>query len=166
DRRVVRAWSQRRCDRRQARRRRRRRLPHVLRARSPARAGRDGRGGTRRGSLPVRLRRDAGRVLVTLPVAIIAGGFATRLHPITETIPKSLVEVASQPFVLHQLALLRGRRVVMCLGHLGEQVEAVVGDGARHGVEAAYSYDGGQLLGTGGALRRASPLLGDAFLVL
>jgi len=103
---------------------------------------------------------------VTLPVPIIAGGLATRLHPITETIPKSLVEVGSQPFVLHQLALLRGRRVVMCLGHLGEQVEAVVGDGARHGVEAAYSYDGGQLLGTGGALRKALPLLGDAFLVL
>jgi N-acetyl-alpha-D-muramate 1-phosphate uridylyltransferase len=101
-----------------------------------------------------------------LPVAILAGGLATRLHPITETIPKSLVEVAGQPFVLHQLALLRGRRVVLCLGHLGEQIEAVVGDGARHGVEAAYSYDGEQLLGTGGALRKALPLLGDAFLVL
>ena len=101
-----------------------------------------------------------------LPVAIIAGGLATRLHPITETIPKSLVEVAGQPFVLHQLALLSGRRVVMCLGHLGEQVETVVGDGARYGVEAAYSYDGRQLLGTGGALRKALPLLGDAFLVL
>jgi len=103
---------------------------------------------------------------VTLPVAIIAGGLATRLHPITDTIPKSLVEVAGQPFVLHQLALLRGRRVVLCLGHLGEQVEAVVGDGARHGVEAVYSHDGGRLLGTGGALCKALPLLGEAFLVL
>jgi NDP-sugar pyrophosphorylase family protein len=101
-----------------------------------------------------------------LPVAILAGGLATRLHPITETIPKSLVEIAGQPFVLHQLALLRGRRVVLCLGHLGEQIEAVVGDGARHGVEAAYSYDGEELLGTGGALRKALPLLGDGFLVL
>jgi N-acetyl-alpha-D-muramate 1-phosphate uridylyltransferase len=101
-----------------------------------------------------------------LPVAIIAGGLATRLRPITETIPKALVEVAGQPFVVHQLKLLRGRRVVMCLGHLGELVEAVVGDGTRHGVEATYSYDGERLLGTGGALRKALPLLGDAFLVL
>jgi len=101
-----------------------------------------------------------------LPVAIVAGGLATRLHPMTETIPKSLVEVAGQPFVFHQLALLRGRRVVMCVGHLGELVEAAVGNGTRHGVEAAYSYDGGELLGTGGALRKALPLLGDAFLVL
>lgn len=103
---------------------------------------------------------------MTLPVAIVAGGLATRLHPVTDTIPKSLVEVAGRPFVLHQLALLRGRRIVLCVGHLGEQIEAVVGDGARHGVEAVYSYDGGRLLGTGGALRKALPMLGDAFLVL
>jgi NDP-sugar pyrophosphorylase family protein len=101
-----------------------------------------------------------------LPVAIIAGGLATRLHPVTETIPKALIEVAGRPFVLHQLALLQGRRVVMCVGHLGEQVEAVVGDGTCHGVEVVYSYDGGRLLGTGGALHKALPLLGDAFLVL
>ena len=79
-----------------------------------------------------------------LPVAIIAGGLATRLHPVTETIPKALIEVAGRPFVLHQLALLQGRRVVMCVGHLGEQVEAVVGDGTCHGVDVVYSYDGGR----------------------
>jgi NDP-sugar pyrophosphorylase family protein len=106
---------------------------------------------------------------VTLPVAILAGGLATRLGPITQTVPKALLDVAGAPFVVHQLALLRAagvRRVVLCVAHLADQIEAVLGDGAGSGVEILYSNDGGQLLGTGGALRRALPLLGDHFLVL
>jgi NDP-sugar pyrophosphorylase family protein len=106
---------------------------------------------------------------VTLPVAILAGGLATRLRPVTEKIPKALVEVSGRPFVAHQLALLRARgvrRVVLCLGHLGEQVEALVGDGRAFGLEVACSHDGDRLLGTGGALRAALPLLGERFLVL
>jgi NDP-sugar pyrophosphorylase family protein len=104
-----------------------------------------------------------------LPVAILAGGLATRLRPVTERIPKALVEVAGKPFVVHQLELLRARgvsRAVLCLGYLGEQVAAVVGDGRALGLEVACSYDGDRLLGTGGALRAALPLLGDRFLVL
>ncbi len=103
------------------------------------------------------------------PVALLAGGLATRLRPITRTIPKALVEVAGRPFVDHQLDLLRGngiRRVVLCLGHLGEQIERHLGDGAGRGMDLRYSYDGPTLLGTGGALRRALPLLGEAFWVL
>jgi NDP-sugar pyrophosphorylase family protein len=106
---------------------------------------------------------------VTLPVAILAGGLATRLRPVTSAIPKALVEVAGRPFVEHQLALLRRagvERVVLCVGHLGEQVEAALGDGRRHGLTLAYAHDGGTLLGTGGALRQALPLLGEAFMVL
>ena len=106
---------------------------------------------------------------MTLPVAILAGGLATRLRPVTEKIPKALVEVAGRPFVVHQLELLRARgvrRVVLCLGYLGEQVEALVGDGAAFGLDVSCSYDGDRLLGTGGALRTALPLLGDRFLVL
>jgi N-acetyl-alpha-D-muramate 1-phosphate uridylyltransferase len=104
-----------------------------------------------------------------LPVAILAGGVGSRLGPITETLPKALVEVAGDPFVVHQLRLLRREgveRVVLCVGHLGEQIEQVVGDGGRFGLEVAYSFDGEILLGTGGALRRALPLLGEAFYVL
>ncbi|HSR97459.1 MAG TPA: sugar phosphate nucleotidyltransferase [Kofleriaceae bacterium] len=104
-----------------------------------------------------------------MPVAILAGGVATRLGPITQTIPKALVEVAGAPFIAHQLALLRAagiRRAVLCVAHLADQIEAVVGDGRGFGVEVAYSHDGGTRLGTGGALRRALPLLGDRFLVL
>jgi NDP-sugar pyrophosphorylase family protein len=104
-----------------------------------------------------------------VPVAVLAGGLATRLRPITQTVPKAMVEVAGRPFVDHQLTLLarRGaRHVVLCLGHLGEQVEAHVGDGSRHGLQVRYTYDGERLLGTGGALRRALPLLGEVFWVL
>jgi NDP-sugar pyrophosphorylase family protein len=104
-----------------------------------------------------------------LPVAILAGGLATRLHPMTHDTPKALLPVAGQPFLAHQLRLLRANgitRVVLCLGYLGEQVEAFVGDGARFGLEVTCSYDGPRLLGTAGALRQAQPLLGDAFFVL
>jgi NDP-sugar pyrophosphorylase family protein len=108
----------------------------------------------------------AGLTMANVPVALLAGGLATRLHPITTAIPKALVEVAGRPFIDHQLALLRRngvRRVVLCLGHLGEQVEKHLGDGKAHGLELSYSHDGPRLLGTGGALRRALHLLGDAF---
>lgn len=103
----------------------------------------------------------------TLPIAILAGGLATRLGPLTESLPKALVEVAGKPFVLHQLELLRSagiRRVVLCVAHLADQVESVVGDGRTYGIAVEYSRD--PLLGTGGALRHALPLLGEAFLVL
>ena len=106
---------------------------------------------------------------MTLPVAILAGGLATRLRPITEKIPKSLVEVAGKPFIVRQLDYLRRqevREVVVCVGHLGEMIEAVVGDGSRFGLAVSYSMDGPAPLGTGGALRRAAGLLGKASFVL
>src|ERR1051325_1691898 len=104
-----------------------------------------------------------------LPVAILAGGLATRLRPITEKIPKVLVPVAGQPFLTHQLRLLREqgiKRAVLCVGHLGEMVQREFGDGSTHGVEIEYSFDGPVLLGTGGALKRALPMLGEEFFVL
>jgi N-acetyl-alpha-D-muramate 1-phosphate uridylyltransferase len=107
--------------------------------------------------------------ITDVPAAVLAGGLATRLRPITATIPKALVEVAGQPFVEHQLALfqLNGiRRVVLCLGYLGEQIQAHLGDGTTYGLELHYSFDGPQLLGTGGALRRAAPLLDQVFWVM
>jgi NDP-sugar pyrophosphorylase family protein len=104
-----------------------------------------------------------------MPVAILAGGLATRLKPITEKIPKSLVSVAGEPFLAHQLRLLREQgvtRAVLCVGHLGEMIEREFGDGGAWGIELQYSFDGPALLGTGGALRRALPLLGESFFVL
>jgi NDP-sugar pyrophosphorylase family protein len=106
--------------------------------------------------------------LSKIPVAILAGGLATRLRPITEKIPKSLVSVAGEPFLAHQLKLLyaRGiRRVVLCVGHLGEMIERDFGDD-KFGVKLDYSFDGDKLLGTGGAIKRALPKLGEEFFIL
>jgi prepilin-type processing-associated H-X9-DG protein len=103
------------------------------------------------------------------PVALLAGGLATRLRPITEKIPKALVEVAGRPFInwqLEDLARQGVKRVVMCTGYLGEQIEAFVGNGSQFGLEVLYSPDGPVLLGTGGALRKALPELGNTFFVL
>ena len=94
---------------------------------------------------------------------------ATRLRPLSEKIPKLLVEVAGEPFFSHQLRLLKQAgltRVVLCVGHLGDQIVARYGDGADWGVHIEYSFDGPKLLGTGGALIRALPKLGDTFYVL
>jgi len=104
-----------------------------------------------------------------LPVALLAGGMATRLRPITEKIPKLLVEVAGEPFFSHQLRLLKKNgltKIVLCVGYLGEMIVEQYGDGSKWGVEIQYSFDGEKLLGTGGALIRALPKLGDAFYVL
>lgn len=102
-------------------------------------------------------------------VAILAGGLATRLRPITEKIPKSLVEVAGKPFICHQLDYLRKQginSVVLCIGNLGEMIQEVVGNGSRWDMHVSYSSDGPILLGTGGALRQALPLLGEHFFIL
>ena len=103
------------------------------------------------------------------PVAILAGGLATRLRPITQTIPKALVEVAGKPFILRQLEYLREQgvqRVVLCIGYLGEIIQDVVGTGEQFGLQVSYSTDGSTLLGTGGALKKALPLLGEHFFIL
>ena len=107
--------------------------------------------------------------LARWPVAILAGGLATRLRPATERIPKALVPVSGEPFLAHQLRLLHSaglRQVVVCAGYLGEMIEAEFGDGARFDMRIAYSFDGPRLLGTGGALKQALPLLGERFFVL
>ncbi len=104
-----------------------------------------------------------------LPVAILAGGLATRLRPITEKIPKLLVEVAGEPFFSHQIRLLKAAgltRLVLCVGYLGEKIVEQYGDGSAWGVKIDYAFDGPKLLGTGGALIAALPKLGDAFYVL
>jgi NDP-sugar pyrophosphorylase family protein len=104
-----------------------------------------------------------------LPVAILAGGLATRLGSLTEKLPKALVSVAGEPFVVRQLRLLQKSgisHVILCVGHMGEMVERAIGDGRKFGLRVEYSYDGAALLGTAGAIRIALPKLGPYFFVM
>ena len=103
------------------------------------------------------------------PVILLAGGLATRLRPITEKIPKALVEVAGQPFIAHQLRLLQScgvRFVIILAWYKGEMIREYVGDGSQFGVDVQYAFDGDIPLGTGGAIRHALTLWNGPFFVL
>ncbi|MBI3610069.1 MAG: NTP transferase domain-containing protein [Nitrospirae bacterium] len=106
---------------------------------------------------------------MSLPVVILAGGLARRLRPMTERLPKSLADVAGQPFAIHQIELLRRHGltdITFLVSHLGEMISATLGDGARWGVRLRYIFDGHKQLGTGGAISRALPELDDPFFVM
>jgi NDP-sugar pyrophosphorylase family protein len=103
------------------------------------------------------------------PVAVLAGGLGTRLRPLTADVPKALVEINGEPFIAHQLRLLRDRGVeyvVLCAAYRAEMIRARVGDGCDFGLRVEYSLDGPSLRGTAGAIRQALPLLGERFFVL
>ncbi len=100
---------------------------------------------------------------------ILAGGLGTRLASINPGLPKSMVEVAGRPFLELQLGLLREsgiREIVLCVGHLADQIEGYFGGGEKFGVRIVYSKEKGGLLGTGGALKQAGPLLEREFLLM
>ncbi len=104
-----------------------------------------------------------------IPVVILAGGLATRLKPLTETLPKAMVAICGRPFLTYQLKLLKKQgltNIIVCVGYEGKQIEAYFGNGEDFGVDLKYSYDGDTLLGTGGAVRHAFPLLDEVFMVL
>ena len=85
-------------------------------------------------------------------IAVLAGGLATRMRPLTEAVPKALLDVAGEPFVAHQLRLFKREgmaHVVLCVGYLGEMIVDYVGDGSKFGLHVSYSFDGERLLGTG-----------------
>lgn len=101
-------------------------------------------------------------------VCILAGGLGTRLGGYVREVPKPLLEVAGEPFLMHQLRLLAAHgasEVLLCVGYRGELIESRIGS-ERFGMRIDYSFDGPGLDGTLGALRRARPLLGERFLVL
>ncbi len=107
--------------------------------------------------------------MITENIVILSGGLATRLRPVTEKIPKSLLDISGKPFISRQLELLqrRGfRYVVICAGYLGEKIQDYIKTGEDYGLNVVYSFDGEKLLGTGGALKNALPLLSDTFLVM
>jgi NDP-sugar pyrophosphorylase family protein len=99
---------------------------------------------------------------------ILAGGVGSRLGSRVAATPKPLIEVADEPFLLHQLRLLAANgatEVVLCVGYLGDRIEERIGR-CRFGIAIEYSHDAPELDGTLGAIRRALPLLPERFLVL
>lgn len=103
------------------------------------------------------------------PIIILAGGAATRLRPLTEKIPKALVNVGGQPFIAQQLRLLHFhgiRHVIISAWYRGEMIRDYVGDGGRLGIKVEYVFDGDHPLGTAGAIRHAMNIVDSPFFVL
>ncbi len=101
-----------------------------------------------------------------LPVAILSGGLATRLLPLTGKVPKAMMPINGEPFVAHQLRLLAAggvKRVVLCVGYVGESIQEFAGDGSRFGLGVDFPFDGPTLRGTAGAIKQALHQLGPEF---
>lgn len=91
------------------------------------------------------------------------------MRPLTELVPKSLLDVNGEPFLSHQLRLIRSKgieKVVLSVGHFGAKIEKFVGDGSRWGLDILCVHDGERLLGTGGAVQAALGHLGAEFWIL
>jgi NDP-sugar pyrophosphorylase family protein len=104
-----------------------------------------------------------------LPIAILAGGFGTRLGQISKKTPKYLVDVAGSPFADWQLKLLRENgytNLVFCVSHKSREIQEYLGNGSRYNLNITYSLDGEEQLGTGGAIKKALPILGEKFAVI
>jgi NDP-sugar pyrophosphorylase family protein len=104
-----------------------------------------------------------------LPLILLSGGLATRMRPITEKIPKAMIDFNGEPFIHHQLRLLGSKgitHVILCLGFLGEIIEQYVGDGSKYHIKIEYFYDGNRLLGTGGAIKKIDSGLPNDFFIL
>lgn len=103
------------------------------------------------------------------PIVILAGGLATRLGSLSKSTPKALILVNEEPFIAHQLRLLKNqgfKKIVVCIGYLGNLIQKYVGDGAEFGLSVTYSEDGKELLGTAGAIKNALSILEENFFVL
>jgi len=103
----------------------------------------------------------------SVTVAILAGGFGTRLGALTRDLPKPMIPIGGRPYlerVIESFARCELRDIVLLTGYRAEVVEAHFGDGAAFGVRIAYSRET-EPLGTGGAIREARALLGERFVM-
>ncbi|MDT8321622.1 MAG: nucleotidyltransferase family protein [Xanthomonadales bacterium] len=101
---------------------------------------------------------------------ILAAGRGERLRPLTDTMPKPLIEVGGKALIEHLIEALAGsgfRELVINQGHLGDRLPVALGDGSRWGIHIHWSDEQPTALETGGGIFQALPLLGDApFLVI
>lgn len=104
-----------------------------------------------------------------LPIAILAGGYGTRLKDLTSNKPKALIEICGKPFIEWQLDLLAENgfsEVILCLSHKSEMIVEHLNAHRSRSLKIEYSFDGETQLGTGGAIRKALDKLGSKFAVL
>jgi NDP-sugar pyrophosphorylase family protein len=104
-----------------------------------------------------------------MQVVILAGGMAARLGKLTRKTPKSMVRIQGRPFLEYQLSFLERsgvKDIVLCVGHLAEQIEEYFRDGGKFRVSIKYSYERERLLGTAGALKNAEQLLDRMFFTI
>ncbi len=113
---------------------------------------------------------DAAKTVVGFPkkAVIIAGGLGKRLAPLTESLPKPMLEIKGKPVLEHTLAWLKKSgitEVIICTGYLSHKIEDYFGDGKKFGVNIAYSIEKTEL-GTGGALKNAQKLIGNGTFIM
>jgi len=104
-----------------------------------------------------------------LPLVVLAGGFGTRLGALTENIPKCLIKIRGRAFVDWQIdSFIKNgiTNLVFCVSHKSEMIQDHLGDGSKKGIKIQYSIDGTRQLGTGGAIVKALPILGENFGVI
>ncbi|MEK6967631.1 MAG: sugar phosphate nucleotidyltransferase [Nanoarchaeota archaeon] len=102
-------------------------------------------------------------------VAILCGGLGTRLYPITKEIPKSMVLIKGKPFLLHQVELLKKngiRDIVLCVGHMADQIKNYFGNGSKFGVRISYGDPKNAKYDMGGVIKAAEKLLMDRFFIM
>lgn len=105
-----------------------------------------------------------------MKAVVLAAGKGERLRPLTDTIPKPLIEVRGKPLIVHHLERLRDAgftQLHINTSWLAESIQTALGDGSRYGVHIHFSYEGPEPLETGGGLFRMLPALGrEPFLVV
>src|SRR5947209_1640422 len=100
-------------------------------------------------------------------IAILAGGFGTRLGSIAQGLPKPMIPINGRPYlerVIDSFARRGLRDIVLLTGYRAEVIEAHFEDGEKFGVNITYSRES-EPLGTGGAIREARALLGETFMM-
>jgi N-acetyl-alpha-D-muramate 1-phosphate uridylyltransferase len=103
-----------------------------------------------------------------MQIAILAGGLATRIGELAKNQPKSLIEIQGKPFIEYQIEQIKKQGItdiLVCTGHLGEQLQRYLGKGTRYGLNIKYSHED-KPLGTAGALKKAAKMLDNEFLAM
>ena len=103
------------------------------------------------------------------PVVILSGGLGTRIKSKTKNHPKALLDIEGKPFIVRQLEYLSSqniKKVIICAGYLGDQIQKVIGNGDLYNINVEYSFDGEVLLGTGGCIKKALNKVDENFFIL